>query len=188
MKLFVFLIFFIIPYIVIGNLLGQSCMKIAKTKGHYESRYYWFGFVFLMFGFLPVIAIRDLNAEKERSEIISLLKDIRQLTKENQILKTNEKVKTDEKEENFKKDLNNTLQMKKWQNYIIQGRILKISKDTLKVAYNDNKNDVFEVRNYPTEKIIDEVWVKIKVGYLYSTKDSDSEIKVVEFIETVERY
>ena len=31
----------------------------------------------------------------------------------------------------------------------------------------EDENDIYEVQEYPTENIIDEVWVKIKVKNLY---------------------
>ena len=70
-------------------------------------------------------------------------------------------------------------------NSIIQGKILKILNSTIIVAHNDDANDIIEVKNYPTDKIVDEVWVKIKVKYLYSNSNLT---QIVEFIETVEQF
>lgn len=69
-------------------------------------------------------------------------------------------------------------------NSIIQGRIVKIYSNIIILAINDDNDDILEVQEYPTDKIVDEVWVKIKVKYLYQKSNLT---KVVKFIETIEQ-
>jgi len=120
--------------------------------------------------------INDLDKKQGQSKI----------NKKNKIISQNEENSLNEKEQIEKTKLKKTILEKNInENSIIQGRIYKILGNTIIVAHNDNKDSLIEVKNYPTENIIDEVWVKISVRYLYTTSNL---VDVVAFVTTAERF
>lgn len=87
-----FLIFVI--FIVSIIITGKICMDVAKSKGHHNIKYFWFGFFFGIFGLLIVIGISDLKAQEQREKIIYLLGKLNQNT-DKPILNIKEKKKID---------------------------------------------------------------------------------------------
>lgn len=192
-------IIYLFVHIFLGFILGSVCSEVAISKGYTGKSYFWFGFLFLFAGLLIVIAYKDLESEKQNLKIISSLNNITQLISDNQIsadmkrpkeiysnnqnkqLNASSKIPEKTNEKPDKTVLNQNVK----ENSIIQGKILKILSNTIIVAHNDDDNDILEVRNYPTDKIIDEVWVKIKVKYLFSYSNLT---QVIEYIETIEQF
>jgi len=130
-----------------------------------------------------VVIIKELTKKKNSME-----KNLKINEPEERILKVNFNIEKEsegtivvEKRE----QLETVLKQNCNEQSIVQGRILQILSNTIVVAHNDDKNDVIEVRNYPADKIVDEVWVKIKVKYLFSQSNLT---QVVEFIETIEKF
>ncbi len=146
-----------------------------------------------------MIAYKDLKSEEQNSKIISSLNDIKQLLSDTKInidinksqhkIPIEEEMKSNDSSETKKrikeKPSNTELKLDVKETSIIQGKILTILTNTIIVAHNDDENDIVEVQHYPADKIVDEVWVKIKVKFLYVRSDLT---KVVKFIETIQEF
>ena len=190
---------YLIVHILLGIILGIICSEVAESKGHNGKGYFWAGFLFLFAGLLIVIAYRDLKSEEQNSKIISSLNDIKQLLSDTKInidinksqnkIPVEEEVKSNDSSKTKKSTKENPskteLKLDVKETSIIQGKILTILTNTIIVAHNDDENDIVEVQHYPADKIVDEVWVKIKVKFLYVRSDLS---KVVKFIETIQEF
>ena len=89
MEIVVILIF--MSLIACSFFQGKLCSDIADTKGHCESKYFWYGFFFGIIGLLIVIGINDLKAEKQRERIIFQLDELNKHARETKLELKNEK-------------------------------------------------------------------------------------------------
>jgi len=190
---------YLFVHIILGIIIGIMCSEVAVSKGYSGKGYFWAGFLFLFAGLLIVIAYKDLKSEEQNFKIISSLNDIKQFLSDTKInieinksqnkIPVEEEVKSNDSskiKKNTKEKLGNTeLKLDVKETSIIQGKILTILTNTIIVAHNDDKNDIVEVQHYPADKIVDEVWIKIKVKFLYVRSDLT---KVVKFIETIQEF
>ena len=53
-----------IIYFVIAHCIATDFYEIAKKKGHFEKKYYWWTFLCGLVGYLMVVALPD-NSDKE---------------------------------------------------------------------------------------------------------------------------
>lgn len=52
-----------IVVIVIEAIVAWEFSNIAKKKGYYEKRWFWYSFLFTVCGYLMIIALPNRNAE-----------------------------------------------------------------------------------------------------------------------------
>jgi hypothetical protein len=174
----------------INNILElKKEMPLFKETGNEMITNSVVQYVLILFSTFCIISIVNF--------IFSLDENINDLEKKSTINKENSNVYQNKERTLDKKKRNEIKNVTKSENRktkllknskaesIIQGRIHKILENTIIVAHNDNDERLIEVKNYPAKNIIDEIWVRINVRYLYTTSNL---VDIVEFIEHVEKY
>lgn len=62
--------------IVICAIVAWEFSNIAKKKGYYEKRWFWYSFLFTVCGYLMIIALPNRNAEASAERNFDELPDL----------------------------------------------------------------------------------------------------------------